>query len=92
MARKVLGPEAIEIGRNIRRERERCGFTGDRVRELTSIHPTSLSFIERGMQEPSGEQLRALALAFNVPLTTLLGSTLEGVKPPRREKRSKRAA
>jgi transcriptional regulator with XRE-family HTH domain len=60
MAESRGGGENL-VGKAIRGARERLGLTGEDVRRLADIHPTSLSFIERGRQAPSIEQLRRLA-------------------------------
>ena len=60
------------IGQNIRRERKRRKLTGEDVRRLAGIDPTSLSFFERGKREPRLYHLRRLAKAFDVPIARLL--------------------
>lgn len=71
MNTKPASPEAAEIGRNIRRERDRLKLTGEDVRRLAGIDPTSLSFFERGIREPNVRHLRRLARAFGVSFDRL---------------------
>jgi transcriptional regulator with XRE-family HTH domain len=59
------------LGETIRRARERRGLTGEDVRRLADIHPTSLSFIERGEQAPSVEQIKRLAPVLGVSAAKL---------------------
>lgn len=59
------------FGATIKRARERRNLTGEAVRRLTGIHPTSLSFMERNQQEPSGEQIRRLAEALGLNISRL---------------------
>lgn len=58
------------LGKAIRDARRAARLTGEDMRRLAGIHPTSLSFIELGKREPSLEQLRNIAKALNVdPMT-----------------------
>lgn len=59
------------FGETIRRARDRAGYTGEEMRRRTGIHPTSLSFMERNQQEPSGQQIRRLADVLGLNLAKL---------------------
>jgi transcriptional regulator with XRE-family HTH domain len=65
MARKRIR-EAVPVGAKIRATREGRGMTGAALAEAAGIHPTSLSFIERGRQWPSLPQVAAIAKALGV--------------------------
>jgi len=64
MDTKAISPEALALGQQIKKARLRKRLTGDDVRRLAGTHPTSLSFFERGIREPSPAQFRELARAL----------------------------
>lgn len=71
------------LGETIRKARETKGLTGADVHRITDIHPTSLSFIERGQQAPSFDQLRRLGAALGLDPARLAGLALKSEIRPR---------
>jgi transcriptional regulator with XRE-family HTH domain len=71
------------LGETIRKARERLGLTGDDIRRLADIHPTSLSFIERGQQNLSHEQIRRLAPVLHLSAKRLAVLALNASIRPR---------
>jgi transcriptional regulator with XRE-family HTH domain len=65
MARDVIR-EAVPLGAKIRALRVGKGMKGSALAKAARIHPTSLSFIERGRQWPSLPQVAAIAKALGV--------------------------
>jgi transcriptional regulator with XRE-family HTH domain len=49
-------------------------MTGAALAEATGIHPTSLSFIERGRQWPSIPQIEAIARVLGARISDLLSN------------------
>lgn len=62
----------VLVGSNIKRERERAGYTQERFSELLGIGPKSLSAIERGAVGVSLTQLVRICKALSVSANTLL--------------------
>ena len=67
----------VEIGMNIKRERERAGLTQDRLSELMGIGVKSLSAIERGTVGISLSALKRLCGILSVSSDTLIFGTTE---------------
>ena len=61
----------IMVGRNIKREREKAGYTQERFSELIGIGPKSLSAIERGTV--------GVSLSLLLRITKLLGITTDSI-------------
>jgi transcriptional regulator with XRE-family HTH domain len=59
------------FGTTIKAARERRGLTGEDLRERAGIHPTSLSFLERGQQAPTFEQIRRLSKVLGLKVERL---------------------
>ena len=64
-ARKVLG-------KNVRRIREKRGLSQESLSELTGIHRTYVSGVERGVRNPTVLIVAALARALGVKPSDLL--------------------
>lgn len=79
----MAAPGENLFGETIRRARERRGLTGEDIRRLADIHPTSLSFIERGEQAPSLEQIRRLADVLGLNAEKLAALALKSRVVPR---------
>lgn len=65
-------PTRAELGRTIRALRQERRLSIERLAELSSMHPTYLSGIERGLYNPSWDKLAALARAFAVPVSDIV--------------------
>ena len=66
------------VGQNIKRERERAGYTQERFSELIGIGPKSLSAIERGMV--------GVSLALLLRITNLLSISTDTILLPAHDK------
>lgn len=62
----------VLIGANIKREREKAGFTQDRFSELLGIGPKSLSSIERGVVGVSLTTLLSICDILHISANVLL--------------------
>ena len=62
----------IQVGQNIKREREKAGYTQERFSELIGIGPKSLSAIERGTVGISLSLLLRISKLLSVPTDTIL--------------------
>jgi transcriptional regulator with XRE-family HTH domain len=62
----MAAPVENLLGDTIRKARERLKLTGEDIRREAGIHPTSLSFVERGQQALSGEQMERLAPVLRI--------------------------
>lgn len=60
------------IGQNVKRLRQRRGWTQEALARKTGLHRVSLAQIERGAKGPSLEMLERLAGAFRVKPGRLL--------------------
>lgn len=68
----------IQVGQNIKRERERAGYTQERFSELVGIGPKSLSAIERGTV--------GISLSLLLRITRLLGISTDTILLPEQQK------
>lgn len=68
----------IQVGQNIKREREKAGYTQDRFSELIGIGPKSLSAIERGTV--------GVSLSLLLRITKLLAITTDTILLPEQNK------
>lgn len=68
----------ILVGQNIKREREKAGYTQERFSELIGIGPKSLSAIERGTV--------GVSLSLLLRITGLLGISTDVILLPEQNK------
>lgn len=74
------------IGKIVRRERLKNGWTQEELAEKTDIHPSFVGQIERGIKAASLDTLKRLSLVFGVKSADFLQ---EGeIKAPRPESRT----
>lgn len=72
-------PVNMEVGANIQREREKAGYTQEKLSELIGLTPNHLSAIERGVSGISLESLQKLCLTLNISADRILfGKAPEG--------------
>ena len=64
-------PSLKALGRNLRRQREKRGFTQEKLGELAELDPTYISGIERGIRNPSLLSLLRIAKGLGVPVADL---------------------
>lgn len=62
----------IIVGQNVKREREKAGYTQERFSELIGIGPKSLSAIERGMVGVSLQLLLRVSTLLSISTDTIL--------------------
>lgn len=65
------------IGANIRREREKAGYTQERFSELIGLGPKSLSAAERGLVGISLSTLRKICQVLSVPSDRILFGAMQ---------------
>ena len=71
---------------NIKRLRSQRGWSQVRLAMEAHVSQQSISFIERGRNEPSAEMIRALAKAFGVTASEIIeGSADDGKVSSRKE-------
>ncbi len=71
------------IGKKVRQERLRHGWTQEELAEKTELHPSFIGQLERGIKTASFDTLKRLSLAFGIKSAEFLH---EGdSKEPRRE-------
>jgi transcriptional regulator with XRE-family HTH domain len=66
-------PLAAHFGRRLRACRSRAGILQEELGEITSLHRTEISLLERGEREPRLSTIIKLAGALEVPLHELVG-------------------
>ena len=67
----------IQVGQNIKREREKAGYTQERFSELIGIGPKNLSAIERGVV--------GISLSLLLRITNLLGISTDTLLLPKKQ-------
>jgi transcriptional regulator with XRE-family HTH domain len=60
------------FGEIVRRRRQELGISQEKFAELSSLHRTYISQIERGLKSPSLKAMTSIAVALNVKLSTIL--------------------
>lgn len=59
------------LGARIRNYRTRQGLSQEKLAELSGCHPTYIGQIERGEKNATIESIEKIAIALNIPLSTL---------------------
>lgn len=62
---------AKAVGQRIRNYRTNQGLSQEKLAELSGCHPTYIGQLERGEKNATLESIEKIALALNVPLSTL---------------------
>ena len=62
-----------ELGRRLREARRASGLGQEKVAESIGSHPVTISKYERGVQDPSTDLLKAMAMLYGVSVDWLLG-------------------
>jgi transcriptional regulator with XRE-family HTH domain len=60
------------FGEIVRRRRQELGISQEKFAELSGLHRTYISQIERGLKSPSLKAMTSIAVALNVKLSTIL--------------------
>jgi transcriptional regulator with XRE-family HTH domain len=55
-----------ELGAHVRHFREKKGWSQDKLSEISGLHRTYISGIERGVRNPTIEIVHKIAVALNV--------------------------
>ena len=69
---KPIKEEDRIFGENIKREREKAGYTQERFSEMIDMTPNNLSAVERGVASVSLKMLRRICEALKVSADDLL--------------------
>ena len=59
------------LGFNIKQIREKKGWSQDKLSEVSGLHRTYISGIERGVRNPTVHIVQQISLAFSVHITEL---------------------
>ncbi len=59
------------IGQRIRNYRNQQGLSQEKLAELSGCHPTYIGQLERGEKNATLESIEKIAVALNIPLSTL---------------------
>jgi transcriptional regulator with XRE-family HTH domain len=65
-------PVRERLGANVRRARERSGFSQEDLARMCLVRRNTISRVEKGEQEPRVSTLLAFSRALGVPLDVLL--------------------
>lgn len=63
---------AVRFGKRLREVREEAGISQEKLAELSSLHRTYVSSVERGKRNISIENIERLALALGVTMRDLM--------------------
>ena len=83
------------LGENIKILRKQKGFSQETLAQQLNVVRQTVSKWEKGISVPDAEMLNSLSELFEVPVSTLLGSTVEEQKTeidPRMEEIAKQLA
>ena len=61
------------FGENLRKAREKCGFTQEQLAYRLNISPSTVGMYEQGRREPDLDTLIKMSEKLFAPITTLLG-------------------
>lgn len=59
------------VGQRIRQFRKQQGLSQEKLAELSCCHPTYIGQLERGEKNATLESIEKIAVALNIPLSTL---------------------
>ena len=65
----------LSVADNVKRLRQQRGWSQVRLAMEAHVSQQSISFIERGRNEPSADMIRALAKALNVSTSEIIDSS-----------------
>lgn len=69
---REIPEQNLILGENIKREREKAGYTQERFSEIIDMTPNNLSAVERGVASVSLKMLRRICEALKVSADDLL--------------------
>jgi transcriptional regulator with XRE-family HTH domain len=67
-----LSDVAVRFGKRLREVREKAGISQEKLAELSTLHRTYVSSVERGKRNISIENIERLALALGVTMRELM--------------------
>jgi transcriptional regulator with XRE-family HTH domain len=67
-----LSDVAIRFGKKLREVREDAGISQEKLAELSTLHRTYVSSVERGKRNISIENIERLAIALDVSMRELM--------------------
>jgi len=65
----------VRFGKRLRETREAAGVSQEKLGELSGVHRTYVSSVERGKRNVSLVNIERFALALNVPMGDLMPDT-----------------
>lgn len=68
------------VARILRHEREKRGLSMNRVAERAGLSQQMVSYVERGMRNPTLETLLRIAAAMEINLAEVLGQAMKEVR------------
>ena len=80
MKRREGARLAAALGSVVRAERLRAGLTQEQLAEAAEMHPNYISFVERGLRDPSFAHLVAIATALEIRPQRLVAKTLKALE------------
>jgi len=69
---KPYSPDAVKLGKAIRRRREALKVSQDVFADMAGMHRSYAGFVERGHQNLTLDTMTRIAAALKVPVSTLL--------------------
>jgi transcriptional regulator with XRE-family HTH domain len=72
MAERPEAPARITFATNVRRARVQLGISQEKLAELSGLHRTFVSSVERGERNISVDNMERVASALKIKLATLL--------------------
>ena len=71
---------AVRFGKRLRELREAAGISQEKLAELSTLHRTYVSSVERGKRNISIENIERLALALDVSMRDLMPDDMPAQK------------
>ena len=71
---------AVRFGKRLREVREAAGISQEKLAELSTLHRTYVSSVERGKRNISIENIERLALALDVSMRDLMPDDMPAQK------------
>ena len=59
------------FGENLRKTRKKVGFSQEKLAEKTGLHRTYISFLERGLRNPTLTTIYKLSVELDINITDL---------------------
>lgn len=69
-----------ELGRILRRHRERAGLSQEELAEAAGLHRTYVGLIERGVRSPTVVKVVGMCQALGVPSASVIGELEDALR------------